>query len=62
MSRCQVELRLNRRGWLSSSLVTSVLSSALLWATWAAAVKSSQASLVAATLLAITAAVMIFII
>jgi hypothetical protein len=62
MSRCQVELRLNRRGWLSSSLVTSVLSSALLWATWAAAVKSSQASLVAATLLAITAAVMIFIV
>ncbi|PVZ08179.1 hypothetical protein [Actinomycetospora cinnamomea] len=33
-----------------------------LWATWAAAVKSSQASLVAATLLAVTAAVMIFIV
>jgi hypothetical protein len=64
MSRCQVELRLNRRGWLTASLLTSMLSTVLLWASASLAVpvKSDQAPALAATLLTITAAVMVLIV
>lgn len=61
MSRAQVSLRLDRRGWLSLSMLASVLSAGLLWATAILPAARGQSPAAAAALLTITAAVVVFI-
>jgi hypothetical protein len=62
MSRTQVSLRLNRRGWLVTTALASALSSILLWAAFLRPVQGAQGQPVAAALLAVTAAVTVFIV
>lgn len=62
MSRTQVSLRLSRRGWLTASALASTFSSVLLWAAALLHVRGEQGQTVAAALLAVTAAVIVFIV
>jgi hypothetical protein len=62
MSRTQVSLRLSRRGWLTASALASAFSSVLLWAAGLLHVRGEQGQTVATALLAVTAAVIVFIV
>lgn len=61
LSQAQVQLRLNRRGWLTASLLACLLSTALLWATALTATRGDR-STVATAILTITAAVIVFVV
>lgn len=62
LSRAQVGLRLSRAGWLTTTLIATALTTALLWTATLKLGGGDQAQAVATALLTVTAAVVVFVV